>query len=99
MGSWSFHVASSMSVPHRPVLTLRYEDMLAAPERSFARLASFLRKKPTLAQLQRSIEKSSFAELASQEAAHGFIERPKTAERFFRAGKSGQWKMYCRRNR
>nr|WP_280643036.1 sulfotransferase domain-containing protein [Methylocapsa acidiphila] len=92
MGSWRFHVASWMSVPHRPVLVLRYEDMLAEPERTFGRLASFLRLKATTDRLRRAIENSSFAELARQEAAHGFIERPQTAGRFFRSGRAGQWK-------
>ena len=92
MGSWSFHTASWMSVPHRPVLLLRYEDMLAAPERSFGRLASFLRLKANADQLQRAIDKSSFAEMARQEEQRGFNERPGTAEKFFRSGKAGQWK-------
>ena len=91
MGSWSFHAASWMSIPHRPVLLLRYEDMLAAPERSFGRLAAFLRLKPSSEQLNRAIEKSSFSELARQEELHGFVERPPTSEKFFRAGKAGQW--------
>ncbi|MGP8170909.1 sulfotransferase domain-containing protein, partial [Rhodoblastus sp.] len=92
MGSWSFNVASWLSVPHRPVIILRYEDLLAAPERGFSRLASFLRLKPTPDQLRRAIEKSSFDVLARQEAAQGFVEKPETAEKFFRAGKAGQWK-------
>jgi hypothetical protein len=92
LGSWSFHAASWMSIPHRPVLLLRYEDMLSAPERAFGRLATFLRVKSNAAQFRRAIEKSSFAELARQEDVHGFNERPKTAEKFFRSGKAGQWR-------
>jgi hypothetical protein len=92
MGSWSFHAASWMSVPHRPVLLLRYEDMLAAPERSFDRLSAFLRLKPDAGQLHRAIEKSSFAEMARQEEQNGFNERPETAGKFFRSGKAGQWR-------
>ena len=92
LGSWSFHAASWMSVPHRPILLLRYEDMLEAPARSFGRLASFLRLRPDGGQLRRAIEKSSFAELSRQEDMHGFNERPKTAEKFFRSGKAGQWR-------
>ncbi len=92
MGSWSFHVASWLSVPHRPVIILRYEDLLAAPERSFGRLASFLRLKPTPEQLRRAIEKSSFDALARQEAAQGFVEKPPEAEKFFREGRARQWK-------
>ena len=92
MGSWSFHVASWLSVPHRPVLILRYEDMLQNPERSFGRLTAFLRLKPSAEQLRRAVEKSSFDELARQEEAQGFVERPQQAEKFFRSGRAGQWK-------
>jgi hypothetical protein len=92
MGSWSFHAASWMSVPHRPVLLQRYEDMLSVPERSFGRLAAFLRLKADADQLRRAVEKSSFAEMVRQEEQHGFNERPGTAEKFFRAGKAGQWR-------
>ena len=91
MGSWSFHVASWLAVIDRPVLILRYEDLLGAPERSFVRLARFLRLEPTASQLSAAIEKSCFAELAQQEAERGFNERPKTAETFFRKGQAGQW--------
>ncbi len=92
MGSWSFHTSSWMSVPHRPILLLRYEDMLAAPERSFGRLTAFLRLRADADQLRRAIEKSSFGEMARQEELHGFNERPGTAEKFFRSGKAGQWR-------
>ncbi|MGO9307328.1 MAG: sulfotransferase domain-containing protein [Candidatus Korobacteraceae bacterium] len=90
--SWSTHAASWMAVPNRPILLLRYEDLLVAPERSFGRLASFLRLKPNADQLRRAIEKSSFAEMARQEELHGFNERPGSAEKFFRSGKAGQWR-------
>ncbi len=92
LGSWSFHTASWMSVPHRPILLMRYEDMLTAPEHSFSRLASFLRLKPDGGQLARAIQKSSFEELARQEELNGFNERPKDTEKFFRSGKAGQWR-------
>jgi Sulfotransferase domain len=92
LGSWSFHVASWLSIPHRPVLILRYEDMLSDPARSFGRLAAFLRLRPSPERLRRAIEMSSFEELAAQERRAGFVERPETAERFFRAGQAGQWR-------
>lgn len=92
MSSWSFHVASWISVPHRPVLILRYEDMLRTPERSFGRVAAFLRFEPDAQQLQRAITNSSFDRLVEQEEEHGFREKPPKAEVFFRSGKSGQWK-------
>jgi hypothetical protein len=92
LGSWSFHAASWLSIPYRPVLLMRYEDMLTMPERSFGRLATFLRLQPDGDQLRRAIGKSSFSEVARQEQMHGFIERLPAAERFFRSGKAGQWR-------
>lgn len=90
--SWSFNVASWLSVPYRPILLMRYEDMLSSPQSSFGRLANFLRLRANSDQLSRAIEKSSFRELARQEEMHGFNERPKTTDRFFREGKAGQWR-------
>ena len=92
MGSWSFHVASWLSVPHRPVLVLRYEDMLASPGRTFGRLAHFVGLRPNEEQLQKAIEWSSFDSVARQEEANGFVERPERMERFFRAGRAEQWR-------
>lgn len=92
LSSWSFHVGSWTAFPTRPVLVLRYEDLLQAPERIFANVAAFLRLRPTPAQLDSAIAKSSFSVLAEQEAHDGFVERPEKAEKFFRQGKSGQWR-------
>ncbi|MGJ4907509.1 sulfotransferase domain-containing protein [Bradyrhizobium oligotrophicum] len=91
MGSWSQHVASWIGIYSRPVHIMRYEDMLAQPVRTFGALARFLRLKPTEAQLNAAIQKSSFAELQRQENESGFREKPPAAERFFREGTSGQW--------
>jgi hypothetical protein len=66
--------------------------MLASPERSFGRLAAFLRLKPSAEQMARAIKSSSFEEKERQEGLHGFNERPPTAEKFFRAGTAGQWR-------
>jgi hypothetical protein len=93
IGTWSQHVASWIGIVGRPILVIRYEDMLSDPERTFARLARFLRLAPTDEQLKRAIARSSFAELRRQEEAHGFNERPPTADQqFFRVGRAGQWR-------
>jgi hypothetical protein len=49
--------------------------------------------KPTPDRLQRAIRNSSFEKLRGQEEKQGFRERPEKAERFFRAGKAGQWRQ------
>ena len=92
MGSWSFHVASWLSVSHRPVYVMRYEDMLASPYKAFGGLARFLRLAPTPDQLKRAIENSSFVQLSKQESERGFREKPEVAEKFFRAGRANQWR-------
>jgi hypothetical protein len=92
IGSWSAHVASWMSVSHRPVYIMRYEDMLMEPSKAFGGLARFLRLAPSPEQLKAAIDKSSFSELSKQEAEKGFVEKPPIAERFFRVGKADQWR-------
>ena len=92
LGSWSQHVASWTREPHQAIHVMRYEDMLADPERSFGGLARHLLMTPTQAQLAQAIDQSSFENLRAQEEAEGFRERPEAAERFFREGRAGQWK-------
>jgi hypothetical protein len=92
LGSWSQNVASWMGMTRRPVHLMRYEDMLANPQHTFAALARFLRLKPTVEQIKRAIAKSSFSELRRQEEQHGFKERSAKATQFFREGRAGQWR-------
>lgn len=92
LGSWSFHVASWLSLPHRPVCLMRYEDMLADPVATFTALAKYLRLKASAVQIAAAINMSRFSELAAQEERGGFNERPKQAPKFFRSGKAGQWR-------
>jgi hypothetical protein len=90
--SWSNHVRSWTLNPHSRLLVLRYEDMLRRPPKAFAKVTRFLGLKPPRDRLERAIRFSSFKVLRSQEDRHGFRERSSLAERFFRAGRSGQWK-------
>jgi hypothetical protein len=48
--------------------------------------------KPNDGELADAIDRSSFERLREQEEKEGFRERPKKAERFFREGRTGQWK-------
>ncbi len=96
-GSWSQHVESWTRKPHRTIYVMRYEDMLADPVKMFGGLARHLLLKPRPEQLQDAIDRSSFDKLQKQEAAGGFREKPENAERFFREGKSGQWRKELNR--
>ncbi len=91
-GSWSQHVWSWTRTPHPAIYVMRYEEMLAEPEKIFSGLARHLLLDPTPAQLREAIERSSFEKLKEQEDKEGFREKPKQAQRFFREGKAGQWR-------
>jgi hypothetical protein len=91
-GSWTQNVESWTRKPHPAIYVMRYEDMLAAPQETFGRLAKHLLLNATPAQLALAIERSSFAKLRSQEEKDGFKEKSRKAERFFREGRAGQWK-------
>jgi len=91
-GTWSQHVLSWTRKPHRAIYVMRYEDMLAEPEKTFGGLARHLLFAPTEQQLAAAIQASSFEELRAQEDKEGFSEKSKKAERFFREGRAGQWK-------
>jgi hypothetical protein len=91
-GSWSQHVLSWTRKPHQAIYVMRYEDMLAQPEKSFGGLARHLLMSPDPEQLAAAIEHSAFSNLRAQEDQDGFHERPAHAERFFRDGRADQWK-------
>jgi hypothetical protein len=91
-GSWSSHVQSWTEVPQPGKLLVRYEDMLSQPEVAFGRVARFLGLQPPADRLARAIKNSSFEKLRAQEERIGFKERSPASERFFRVGKSDQWR-------
>jgi hypothetical protein len=91
-GSWSQHVESWTRKPHHAIYVMRYEDMLSNPPKTFGGLARHLLLDATPSQLDLAIERSSFAKLRDQEEKTGFAEKSEKAERFFREGRSDQWK-------
>jgi len=91
-GSWSQHVTSWTRKPHPAIYVMRYEDMLAEPQKTFGALARHLLFTPSESELADAIDRSSFERLREQEEKAGFKERPEKAERFFREGRAEQWK-------
>lgn len=89
-GSWSENVESWTRQPNPRIHVVRYEDMTAARVKTFSSIAKFLGLDVERAGIETALKKSSFRVLQTQEARHGFAERPETATApFFRAGNVG----------
>ena len=91
LGSWSDHVQSWTKRVGFPLLVLRYEDLHADPHAHFGRLLEHLGVTPDPDRLDRAIRFASFDEVSRQERESAFVEKSPTAERFFTAGRTGQW--------
>jgi aryl sulfotransferase len=91
-GSWAEHTASWLAadLPY-PVITARYEDLLADPQRGFAALAAAAGITTPGEAVTRAVERTRFERLQAEEATTGFPERPASCPRFFRAGRAGTW--------
>ncbi|HWA45723.1 MAG TPA: sulfotransferase domain-containing protein [Hypericibacter adhaerens] len=92
LGSWTEHVASWTSRPNPALHVMRYEDMLAEPERAFGAVTNFLGLTVRRERLLKAIEQSSFRNMREQESQKGFAERSDKSDRFFREGRAEQWR-------
>jgi len=90
-GSWRENVGSWTSTKQPTIQTIRYEDMLESPLPTFRTAIRHLGQNPTDDQIKEAIELSSFKRLSEMEKEVRFRERSRSAERFFRVGRSGQW--------
>ena len=89
---WSTNVKSWTAHPHPKLHVVRYEDMSRRPGPTFRTISAFLGLKPPRERLERAVRHSSFRSLRAQEDRDGFIERTPSQDRFFRAGKVGDWR-------
>jgi hypothetical protein len=90
--SWSSHVKSWADEPNLNILTVRYEDMLADTFKSFAEIIKFAGLERDEMRIKKAVEFSKFKRLKQQEKEHGFREKQRDSESFFRQGKSGGWR-------
>jgi len=91
LGSWSAHAKSWADIEGPRILVLRYEDLLEKSVKTFAKVARFVGTEDH-ARVERAIAHASFAQLAGMEKRDGFVEVPIKGQRFFRAGRSNQWR-------
>ena len=89
---WSGHVESWVDQTSMPVLTLRYEDLLADPAKGFTEALAFAGREATAEDVERAVRHSAFDELKRQETEKDFAERMAKNARFFREGRSGGWR-------
>ena len=92
MGDWSHHVSGWLAAPLSRLMVLRYEDMLAEPQRAFEAALGFAGFTFSAAAIAAALEATRFDRMQRMEAEHGFNERPPGMSRFFRSGRSGGWR-------
>lgn len=92
MGTWSAHVESWVDATEIACHVLRYEDMHATPQQSFAAAFAALGLTVDHEKLARAISLAAFDKLSRQEKTGGFRERPSKAKQFFRSGQMGGWR-------
>jgi hypothetical protein len=90
--TWSGHVESWVDATEIPVHVLRYEDMHGTPRESFAAALAFLGLRGEDERVARAISLAGFDRLVHLETTRGFRERPASMARFFRSGRTGDWR-------
>ena len=96
LSDWSSHVRCWTGVPF-PVLTVRYEDLLADAAEQLGRVARFLRLEGAsdAGRLRRASGFSSFDRLRRNEEREGFWgAQPDSPHLFFRSGRAGGWRRH-----
>jgi len=92
LGSWSQHAKSWADLESERILILRYEDLLEKPAKYFGKVARMIGADNDRIRVERAIRHSDFRALADMEKRDGFVEVPIKGKRFFRAGRSNQWR-------
>ncbi|MBS0591705.1 MAG: sulfotransferase domain-containing protein [Proteobacteria bacterium] len=91
LGSWSQHVKSWADMESERILILRYEDLIDKPAKGFGKVARLIGTDDR-ARIERAIRHADFRALSAMEQRDGFVEVPIKGKRFFRAGRSHQWR-------
>lgn len=92
LGTWSEHVESWSRTRDFPVLVLKYEDLLANPEKAFTKVLKHIEAPVDKTVLKAAVAATRFDRLSALEASQGFPERGPSQDRFFRQGKAGNWR-------
>lgn len=91
VGRWSDHVTGWVDGGLAPVV-VRYEDLIADAAGAAAPALAAAGLDVDHERLARAVAAARFEVLSASEAAHGFRERARGQERFFRSGRAGGWR-------
>lgn len=91
LGSWSRHVAGWAALASPKILVLRYEDLLDKSAKQFAKASKLMGFQDKM-RIDQAVRHAGFQTLAGMEKREGFIEAVNDKTRFFRAGRSNQWR-------
>ncbi|MHA1547423.1 MAG: sulfotransferase domain-containing protein [Alphaproteobacteria bacterium] len=89
LGTWSAHV---MSWVRPDTLIIRYEDLIDQPAEIFTGVLNHLGIAVDSERVARAVASVAFDRLSKAEDQERFFELPPDVDRFFRAGRSGQWR-------
>jgi Sulfotransferase domain len=92
LSSWSQHVKSWADIESPRIVVVRYEDLIEKPSKGFARIAKLVGVEGDRQRIDRAIAHASFSSLADMERRDGFVEVPIQGKRFFRSGRTNQWR-------
>lgn len=92
ISDWSTHVLGWLEADQLRVHVVRYEDLLDDPVPTLGAAARFLSLECDEAGLGLAVEAASFEALQREEREHGFREKPRGMQAFFRKGKAGGWR-------
>lgn len=92
--SWSGHVESWLEGYKGQLCLIRYEDMLTEPLAAFGEIVRSIGLEYDEGRLITAIRNSDFKVLKKDEEEHGFKERSRHAQSFFREGRAGTWRKY-----
>lgn len=96
LGSWSDHIKSWTEQKNIPVHTMRYEDMVNDPYKTFSKAVEILGINATEKDIRIALEKSDFSVLTSQEKKEGFKEKMIRSKQFFRKGETGDYRNHLK---
>jgi estrone sulfotransferase len=95
-GPWHWHVSAALEQKKKnpdKIFFLRYEDLLASPEKKTNELLEFCRIKTTL-NVSEIVARTTFHKLRTSEEKEGSKLTDASGNFFFRKGESGDWKNY-----